>query len=50
MIKIDHDIKKSFKEKQATVAVFLDINKAYDSIWTRGLLYKLTKMALKLPL
>jgi hypothetical protein len=46
LIKIDHDIKKSFKDKQATVAVFLDINKAYDSVWTRGLLYRLTKIGI----
>lgn len=41
-VKIDHDIKTSFKEKKSTIAVFLDINKAYDTVWTQGLLYKLT--------
>jgi ribonuclease HI len=46
LIKIDHDIKKGFKDKQAIVADFLDINKAYDSVWTRGLLYKLSKIGI----
>ena len=46
MIKIDHDIKKSFKDKQAAVAFLLDINEAYDSVWKRGILYKVTKVGI----
>ncbi len=32
--------------KRSTVAVFLDIDKAYNSVWIEGLLYKLTKIGL----
>jgi ribonuclease HI len=46
LVKIDLDIKRGFKEKESTVAVFLDINKAYDTVWTKGLLYKLAKIGL----
>ncbi|KZS12014.1 Uncharacterized protein APZ42_023101 [Daphnia magna] len=44
LVKIDHDIKTSLKEKKSTVTVFLDINKAYETVWTQGLLYKLTRI------
>ncbi|KZS19750.1 Uncharacterized protein APZ42_013723 [Daphnia magna] len=46
LVKIDHEIKKSFKEKKSTVAVFLDINKACDTVWIHGLLYKLNKIGI----
>ena len=40
-------MKKSFKKKkQATVAVFLDIKKAYDYVWC-GPLYKLVKIGIR---
>ena len=35
------DIYKSFDYKSATYATFLDISKAYDSVWRDGLIYKL---------
>lgn len=38
---METDILTSFNEKKSTVAEFLDIEKAYDSIWTRGLLFKM---------
>ena len=46
LVKIDLDIKRGFKEKKSTVDVFLDIDKAYDTVWTKGLLYKLAKNGL----
>ena len=46
LVAIDIDIKRGFKEKESTVAVFLDIDKAYDTVWTKGLLFKLTKIGL----
>jgi ribonuclease HI len=46
LVQLDLDIKRSFKEKQSTVAVFLDIEKAYDSVWITGLLYKLSKIGI----
>jgi hypothetical protein len=46
LVNLNLDIKRSFKEKQSTVAVFLDIDKAYDSVWVIGLLYKLSKIGI----
>jgi hypothetical protein len=35
-------ITRNFGEKRLTGAVFLDVAKAFDTIWINGLLYKLT--------
>jgi hypothetical protein len=35
-------ITRNFGEKRLTGAVFLDVAKAYDTVWIYGLLYKLT--------
>jgi retron-type reverse transcriptase len=40
-------ITRYFGEKRLTGAVFLDVAKAFDTVWIDGLLYKLT--LLKLP-
>jgi hypothetical protein len=44
---VDYDIKSGFKTRKATVALFLDISKAYYSVWTNGLLYKLGKLGIR---
>lgn len=38
---LDHDIKKAFQNREVMVSVFLDIERAYDSLWKDGLLIKL---------
>jgi retron-type reverse transcriptase len=35
-------VSRNFDEKRLTGAVFLDVAKAFDTIWVEGLLYKLT--------
>jgi len=40
-------ITRNFGEKRLTGAVFLDLAKAFDTVWIDGLLYKLT--LLKFP-
>jgi uncharacterized membrane protein len=35
-------ITRNFGEKRLTGAVFLDVAKAFDTVWIHGLLYKLT--------
>jgi len=35
-------ITRNFGEKRLTGAVFLDVTKAFDTVWVDGLLYKLT--------
>jgi hypothetical protein len=39
----DH-ITLNFNNKMSTAAVFLDIEKAFDTTWHSGLLYKLSKL------
>jgi hypothetical protein len=39
-------INRNFGEKRLTGAVFLDVAKAFDTIWSDGLLYKLTLLNL----
>ena len=44
---IDHnaslanDMRKSLNNHESLFGVFLDIHKAYDSVWKEGLLYKI---------
>lgn len=38
---LDQDIKRATINKEVVVAVFIDIEKAYDSMWREGLLIKL---------
>jgi hypothetical protein len=35
-------ITRNFGEKRLTGAVFLDVAKAFDTVWIAGILYKLT--------
>ncbi|XP_045025199.1 uncharacterized protein LOC123469925 [Daphnia magna] len=46
IIQLETDIVTSFSKKKSTVAVFLDIEKAYDSIWIQGLLFKMASMGI----
>ena len=39
---------RKFGEKRLTGAVFLDVAKAFDTVWIDGLLYKLTLLNFRL--
>lgn len=41
LLRITEDIYSNFEHNNVTHAAFLDINKAYDSVWREGLRYKL---------
>jgi hypothetical protein len=41
---LDERITRNFGEKRLTGAVFLDVAKAFDTVWIDGLLYKLTTL------
>ena len=46
IILLHDDIYKSLPNKRTTIALFLDIEKAFDMVWRAGLLHKLTKMGI----
>ena len=48
MINIADDIVKCREAKEWKVVVFLDVCKAYDSVWIKGLLWKLLKRGVPL--
>ena len=50
LIRLETDIRKGFKNKQHTVAVFLDIKKAYDMIHKPTLIQKLHKLGIRGPM
>jgi retron-type reverse transcriptase len=43
-------ITQGFNHREATGAIFLDVSKAFDTVWHKGLLYKMTGHGLSLPL
>ena len=40
---LTQDIQNSFQQKMKTLAVFVDLTKAFDKVWKEGLLYKLLR-------
>ena len=42
LVRLIERITRNFGEKRLTGAVFLDVAKAFDTVWIDGLLYKLT--------
>lgn len=41
---LETDIRKAFINRETVVAVFFDIEKAYDMLWKEGLLIKLDQI------
>ena len=50
--KLEKDIRTAFIERKSTLAVFIDIAQAYDTVWHEGLLQKIKALGLEgnLPL
>ena len=44
---LEHEIRKAQINKESVVAVFFDIEKAYDMMWVEGLLVRLRKLGVK---
>lgn len=44
---LEHEIRKAQINKESVVAVFFDIEKAYDMMWGKGLLIRLCKVGIK---
>ncbi|XP_037536736.1 uncharacterized protein LOC119413748 [Nematolebias whitei] len=43
---LEHEIRKAQINKESVVAVFFDVEKAYDMMWREGLLIKMKKMGI----
>ena len=50
LIFFDHVVKSSFSNGLSSYGLFLDINKAYDSTWTQGLVFKLASIGISGPM
>jgi ribonuclease HI/endonuclease/exonuclease/phosphatase (EEP) superfamily protein YafD len=46
ILRLQSDIKKAFFNKQQLGAVFIDLEKAFDLVWTEGLLFKLKRIGI----
>ena len=47
IVQLENDIQKNINCSVHTLAVFLDVEKAYDSLWIEGLLFKLNQCGIQ---
>ena len=47
LIRLESDIRKGYKRKQYTTAIFLDIKNAFDMVYKPALIYKLARLGIK---
>ena len=47
LLRLTQDIKNGFNTKKTTLAAMVDMEKAYDSVWRDGLMYKLDKKGIQ---
>ena len=47
LTRLEHDIQRAYEHKSSVLAVFLDIKKAYDMSWRRGIIQKLYDIGLR---
>ena len=46
IIQLESSIDKAFANKESTLAVFLDLEKAYDMLWPSGVIIKLEQLGI----
>lgn len=47
---LEHEVRKAQINRESVVAIFFDIEKAYDIIWKEWLLIQLSKLGIKGPM
>ena len=47
VLKLMQAVPEGFNKKESTLACFIDLEKAYDSVWREGLMVKLSRLAVK---
>ena len=50
VLRLSEDVMHGFARQENTLAVFLDVSGAFDKVWVSGLIWKIMKMQLPLPL
>ena len=47
LMRLETDVHKSLMNKEYVIVVFLDLEKAYNTLWKKGLLYKCNQLGIK---
>ena len=47
ILRLQDEVHKALHNKHSTLACFLDLKKAFDTMWVQGLLYKMQQIGLK---
>ena len=47
VLKLVQAVREGFNKKDSTFACFIDLEKAYDSVWREGLMVKLSRLGIK---
>ena len=47
VLKLVQAVREGFNKKESTLACFIDLEKAYDSVWREGLMVKLSRLGVK---
>lgn len=47
IVQLENDIQKSINCNEHVIAVFLDVEKAFDTVWIKGLVFKLAKYGIE---
>ena len=50
LFRLTQDVYNGFKQRKATIGVFLDVQKAFDAVWTNGLKLKIKNIGLSAQL
>lgn len=45
-VRLEHEIRRAQVNRESVVAVFLDVEKAYDMMWKEGLLIRLRQIGI----
>ena len=46
LLRLAQQVSNGFKQRKCTLALFLDVKAAFDSVWKNGLKYKINRIGL----
>ena len=47
LLRLEHRIRQAFENRNVSLVVYLDLKSAFDKVWGKGLIYKLSKYGLQ---